>query len=251
MKNNLEFVSCFEFLPSLQKESADLILTDPPYEISRDTGFKAVKTGVRRFAISMDFGKWDKNFEGLAQAVFYMYQILKKGGTCIIFYDLWKITPLKEMMENAGFKQIRMIEWIKTNPVPINSSVNYLTNAREIALVGVKEGKPTFNSKYDDGIYRHPIYHSKDRFHPTQKPLELFKELILKHSNEGELVVDPFSGSGTTAVASIMTNRNFSGCELDLEYYTKSIQRIEDFKMKNDKQNKSKQENVIPKTRTA
>ena len=53
MKNNLEFVSCFEFLTSLAKESADLILTDPPYEISRDTGFKAVKTGVQRFAISM------------------------------------------------------------------------------------------------------------------------------------------------------------------------------------------------------
>jgi site-specific DNA-methyltransferase (adenine-specific) len=69
-----------------------------------------VKTGVQRFAISMDFGKWDKNFEGLAQAVFYMYQILKKGVTCFVFYDLWKITPLKEMMENAGFKQIRLIE---------------------------------------------------------------------------------------------------------------------------------------------
>lgn len=252
MEINLEFGSCFKFLPELQKESVDLILTDPPYEISRDTGFKAVKTGVQRFAISMDFGKWDKNFEGLAEAVFYMYQSLKKGGTCIIFYDLWKITPLKEMMENAGFKQIRMIEWIKTNPVPINSSVNYLTNAREIALVGVKEGKPTFHSKYDDGIYRYPIYHSKDRFHPTQKPLELFKELILKHSNEGELVVDPFSGSGTTAIASILTNRNFSGCELDLEYHTKSVKRIEELKLKNDKKDvKNKQESFVLETRTA
>ena len=73
-------------------------------------------------------------------------------GTCIIFFDVWKISHLKELMEKHKFKQIRFIEWIKTNPQPINSGTNYLTNCREIALLGVKKGKPTFNSKYDNGI---------------------------------------------------------------------------------------------------
>ncbi|MAB94647.1 MAG: DNA modification methylase [Flavobacteriales bacterium] len=218
--------SCFDLLPKLKPSSVDLILTDPPYEISRDTGFKAVKNGVQRFAISMDFGKWDKNFEGLAESIMLMFQALKNGGTCIIFYDLWKITTLKDIMESVGFKQIRMIEWLKTNPVPINSSINYLTNAREIALVGVKHSKPTFNSQYDNGVYKYPIYHGKDRFHPTQKPLDLFKELIHKHSNEGDVVLDPFSGSGTTALASFSTNRKFIGCEVNLNYYNNSIERL-------------------------
>ena len=61
-------------------------------------------------------------------------------------------------MEKCGFKQIRFIEWIKTNPQPLNSKVNYLTNCREIALLGIKKSKPTFNSKYDNGLYDNEIY---------------------------------------------------------------------------------------------
>jgi hypothetical protein len=71
----------------------------------------------------------------------------------ICFYDLWKIFSLKKWFEEAGFKQIRFIEIIKTNPVSINSKLNYLTNAREIALTGVKGSKPSFKSEYDNGIY--------------------------------------------------------------------------------------------------
>ena len=120
-----------------------------------------------------------------------------------------------------------MAEWLKTNPVPINSKINYLTNSREIALVGVKGSKPTFNSSYDNGLYEYPICRDKGRFHPTQKPIKLIEELILKHSNEGDLVLDCFSGSGTTAVACMNTGRTFLGCELDKEYYNKSLKRIE------------------------
>jgi DNA modification methylase len=117
---------------------------------------------------------------------------------------------------------------LKTNPVPINSKINYLTNSREIAIVGVKKGKPTFHSEYDKGVYEYPICHDKGRFHPTQKPLALMEDLILKHSNEGDLVVDCFAGSATTAVAAHNTGRNFVGCEIDPEYYEKSVKRLED-----------------------
>jgi site-specific DNA-methyltransferase (adenine-specific) len=106
---DIENACCFDFLPRVGANSVDLVLTDPPYVISRDTGFRAVKNGVKRFAISMDFGKWDMEFENFAEVVAEFYRVLKKGGTCIIFYDLWKITPLKEMMEAVGFKQIRLI----------------------------------------------------------------------------------------------------------------------------------------------
>ena len=144
-----------------------------------------------------------------------------------MFFDLWKITPLKEMMEKAGFKQIRFIEWIKTNPQPLNSSTNYLTNCREIALVGIKKSKPTFHSKYDNAIYEFPLQGGKNRFHPTQKSLRLFEELIKKHSNEGDIVLDTFLGSGTTAIAAKNMNRNYMGCEISKEYYDKLIQLLE------------------------
>lgn len=222
--------SCFDFLPSIDSKSIDLILIDPPYEISRETNFQNTKitgTDTDRFRISMDFGDWDKNFTNLEEVFKQGYRILKDGGTMICFYDLWKIETIKRYYDNNKFKQIRFIEWLKTNPVPINSKINYLSNAREIAVLGIKKAKPTFNSSYDNGIYQYPICHDKGRFHPTQKPLELIKELILKHSNEGDIILDCFSGSGTTGVAAIQTNRDFIGCEINPEYYEKSKERIE------------------------
>ncbi len=227
----LKHESCFDFLKTIASNSVDLVLIDPPYEVSRDTNFQAGKeTGkdTDRFRVSMDFGDWDNNFTGLDEVIKECYRVLKKGGTFICFYDLWKITTLKEYMELAKFKQFRFIEWIKTNPVPLNSKTNYLTNSREIALVGVKGGNPTFNSEYDNGIYKYPICHDKGRFHPTQKPLALISELIEKHSGKGDLVLDCFSGSGTTAVAAAKTGRRFVGCEISKEYFEKSEKRIKE-----------------------
>ena len=282
-----------DFLSEIPDNSIDLILTDPPYITSRETGMNKwvgfiakqdagltnIKTeeewlqyktlwewlgwfhaggidtidkGVikkkilpaikrmrqdyikygsiygKKYAVKTDYGEWDSEFtmEQLQLFVGHFHRILRDGGTCIIFFDLWKISYLKEQLEAVKFKQLRFVEWIKTNPQPINSNVNYLTNCREIALLAIKKSKPTFNSKYDKGLYEYPIQGGKDRFHPTQKSLPLFEELVLKHSNAGDTVLDCFSGSGTTAVAAIKTGRSFIGCEFDEEYHTKSMLRI-------------------------
>lgn len=182
----------------------------------------------KKFAVTTDYGEWDSEFtmEKLHLFMKHFYRILKDGGSCIVFFDIWKLSYLKEMMEEEKFKQPRFIEWIKTNPQPINSSRNYLTNCREIALSGVKKGSSTFNSKYDNAIYEYPLQGGKWRFHPTQKSLPLFEDLILKHSNEGDTVLDCFLGSGTTAVAAAKNNRKFIGCEMSEEYYQKSLDRL-------------------------
>lgn len=260
-----------DFLNSLNDNSVDLILTDPPYITSRDSGMNEhsklvdivnksgkntkteeewtaykkahniksdskkknyMKYGTiygKKYAVKTDYGDWDKDFtmEKLDEFIKQYYLKLRQGGTLIVWFDLWKITPLKEIMEKYNFKQIRMIEWIKTNPQPINSKVNYLTNCREIALLGIKSSKPTFNSKYDNAIYYYPLQGGKNRFHPTQKSLDLFIDIINKHSNEGDLVLDTFSGGGTTALACKKTKRKFKGCELSKEYYDKSIEILE------------------------
>lgn len=164
----------FEFLPRIESNSVDLVLIDPPYEVSRKTNFNAGEKAGRdtdRFRLSMDFGTWDRNDFPTNMVIKECYRVLKNGGTIICFYDLWKVSVLRKSFEENNFRQIRFVEWIKTNPVPINSKLNYLTNAREIALTAVKGSKPVFHSEYDNGIYRYPICHEKGRFHPTQKPL--------------------------------------------------------------------------------
>jgi site-specific DNA-methyltransferase (adenine-specific) len=260
-----------EYLKSINNNSIDLILTDPPYIISKDSGMNEHYNNVKfneendiaqvkteeewikyknnpknnilnddkkenymkygtiygkKYCVKTDYGEWDMEFtmEKLEQFICEYYNKLKKGGTLIMFFDLWKISFLKEIMEKYKFKQIRMIEWIKTNPQPLNSSVNYLTNCREIALLGIKDAKPTFNSKYDNGIYMFPLQGGKNRFHPTQKSLNLFEELIKKHSNENDTILDTFLGSGTTAIACKNTKRNFKGCEISMEYYDKIME---------------------------
>jgi site-specific DNA-methyltransferase (adenine-specific) len=256
----------FEYLKTIENSSIQLILTDPPYIISRETGMnshynavkkneldnvKFVKTEEewqayktenkliddkkkdnymkygtiygKKYCVKTDYGEWDSKFtmDVLEKFIAEYYNKLNTGGTLIMFFDIWKITPLKDILEKYKFKQIRYIEWIKTNPQPLNSNTNYLTNSREIALVAIKGSKPTFNSKYDNGIYMYPIQGGKNRFHPTQKSLLLFEDLIKKHSNEDDIVMDTFLGAGTTAIACKNTNRKFKGCELSTEYYNK------------------------------
>ena len=225
----LENQDCKEFLKTIENESVSLVLTDPPYEISRETDFSwgfATGKDTDRFRVSMDFGVWDYAFHGLREVIAECYRVLKKGGTMICFYDVWKITPIRRWFEDAHFKQIRLVEWIKTNPVPLNSKTNYLTNAREIAIVGVKGVNPVFHSEYDNGIYQYGICQDKGRFHTTQKPVVLLEALIKKHSNEGDLVLDCFAGSASTTVAAYNTGRSFIGCEISKEYYEQAIERL-------------------------
>ena len=221
---------CLKLIKQVPSNSVDLILIDPPYEISRPTNFQSGEETGRdtdRFRISMDFGEWDKNFTGLEVVIKEGYRILRQGGTMICFYDLWKIETLKNLYDSNKFKQVRFIEWMKTNPVPINSKINYLTNAREVAVSAIKGSKPTFNSSYDNGLYSYPICAGKERtIHPTQKPLSLITDLVLKHSNEGDVVLDCFMGSGTTGVACKNTNREFIGIELDEKYYKVACERL-------------------------
>jgi DNA modification methylase len=235
----LVFGDCLEEISKIDKNTVDLILIDPPYLISKNSNFnkyskEANKDLVTKYGkISIDFGDWDKediNWEFLFSE---FYRILKKGGTLIIFYDIWKSNELKNCAEKYKFVQPRVCCWSKTNPVPINSKVNYLSNANEYFFTFVKGGKPTFNSEYDNGIYKYPLCHGKERYeHPTQKPLNLIKELIEKHSNVGELVLDCFAGTGTTGHAALLTNRDFILIEKDEKYFDILTKRIEQLKQK-------------------
>ena len=197
------------------------------YKNSLEKGGKVDEKFGKKYAITTEFGEWDNSYtiDDLEKAINEFYRILKSGGSCIIFFDIWKIETLSKLL--SKFSKHRFIEWVKSNPMPVNQYATYLSNAREIAISCVKGGKATFNSKYDNGVYNYPIYGGKDRFHPTQKSLPMFEELIKKHSNEGDTIVDPYAGSGTTAVAAINTNRIYVCCEPDDVYFEKGKVRCE------------------------
>ena len=154
---------CFELIKNVKNKSVDLILVDPPYLISKSSGFSnysdnTSKELITKYGgISIDFGDWDKE-ELDWNFLFKEYnRVLRDGGTLIIFYDIWKSTEIKNMADKYKFKQPRVCQWQKSNPVPINSKLNYLSNAIEYFFTFVKGKKPTFHSVYDIFFYIYPI----------------------------------------------------------------------------------------------
>jgi site-specific DNA-methyltransferase (adenine-specific) len=224
---------CLDHLIDISSKSINLIIVDPPYLISKKSGFKNYSDKANSDIItkygkhSIDFGDWDKEDIDWDLIFKEYFRILKDGGTLIFFFDIWKSTIIKEIAEKYKFKQPRVCQWQKTNPVPINSKVNYLSNATEYFFTFIKGKKPTFNSEYDNGVYRYPICHGKERLnHPTQKPLSLISELIKKHSNEGDIVLDSFAGSGTTGESCLHLKRDFILIEKDETFYKLILQRL-------------------------
>ena len=114
--------------------------------------------------------------------------------------------------------------------MPRNRDRRYVPDI-EMIIWFIKPGKWTYNrqnSKYESSVISIPSESGGGykRYHPTQKPLKLIEYLIKIHSNKNDLVLDPFMGSGTTAISSIKTGRNFIGFELEEKYYNDSLKRI-------------------------
>ena len=233
--NTINFnADCAEVIKNIKDGSIDFICTDAPYVISQKTNFhiggawnNKEDARKRKTAVNYDFGDWDKKDLNLDILFNQFHRILRDGGTVLFFYDIYKMQELKHFAEKNKFKQPRLCLWQKTNPVPVNSKKNYLSNSREAFMTFVKKSKPTFNSEYDNGYYVYPICGGKERTkHTTQKPLVLMEELVRKHSNENDVVLDCFSGSNTTGEACMNLNRRYVGVEQNEEYFNIGIDRL-------------------------
>lgn len=214
------------WLDGIPDESVDLILTDIPFKISKESSFKTMKN--RRNQRSLDFGEWDKNFD--EQTLAPLQKKLKKGGSLITFHSMEQYSILHSVFDELFFKD--KLIWKKTNPMPRNRDRRYVSNI-EVASWFVKPGKKwTFNrqnANYDGCVMEAPSESGGGfvRYHPCQKPQKILQELIERHSNEGDLVLDPFMGAGSTGVACIKTGRSFIGFELEPKYFVTAEQRIE------------------------
>ena len=224
---------CFNYFKNIENKSVDLILVDPPYLISKKSNFKSYSDKANSDIItkygshSIDFGDWDKEEIDWDLLFKEYYRVLRKGGTLVLFYDIWKSSIIKEFAAKNKFKQPRIGQWLKNNPVPVNSKINYLSNCSEYFFTFVKDKNAIFNSEYDNAIYNYPLCHGKERLeHPTQKPLSLITKLIEKHSNPGDLVLDCFAGTGTTGHACSLIDRKFILIEKEQKYFNIIEERL-------------------------
>lgn len=201
---------------------ADLIITQPPYPV---TSYKGKVSGdLERFASKYDLGPNDTVELDLDLLSDKLYQSIGEGGTLILFYDKWTIFNLRESLKKAGFGYFRLlVNQIKGSP-PLNSKKNYLQGGTELAILCSKGTKKTFNNNYHFGVFESNFV--RNRFHYYEKSVSLLNQLILDNSNEGDLVFDPFMGSGSTGESAISLNRNFVGIEIDDKYYEYAKDRL-------------------------
>ncbi|MBP5467319.1 MAG: DNA (cytosine-5-)-methyltransferase [Clostridia bacterium] len=215
-----------EFLQ--QNVKVDHIITDPPYNISHESNFGTLKnprTGTF-------FGEWDNNFDLLSWIPKYE-KILKHDGSMIVFCSYRFISFIIETMEKSGLCVKDIIVWRKTNPMPRNINRRYVQDM-EFAIWGVKkDAKWVFNKDKNRPYMRSlietgTVSGAERTIHPTQKSLKLMKEILHTHTNENEIILDPFMGSGTTGVACIELKRKFIGIELDKKYFNITLERIKE-----------------------
>ena len=216
--NTIQNMDCVFGMQNLPDNSVDLILADPPYGISRELNCKGQKLGTTA-KLDFNFGEWDKfNNE------WFDIALKKTSGWMMTFCAKKDVGLFINKLEEEGFIAVDVIVWQKPDPVPLNAKSKFL-NAWEAIVIG-KKPNAIWNSSYEHNIIKVQAPKGKDRFHPTQKPLKLIQKLIELTTPKNGLVLDPFMGSGTTAVASIELHRNYLGFEISKDYWKQSIERI-------------------------
>lgn len=203
--NKIYNTDCLEFMRSMPDSCVDLVVTDPPYEIHTKGG----GLGKRPVYENGALGKISHGFD--AEATLEQIARICKKINIFIFCS----TKQKPRIMNWGYERgcnIAELAWYKPNAAPFTNNT-FKSDLENIIYIREKGVKIKGISK----LFTHNCGKSKYG-HPTEKPLEIIEKLILTASNEGDLIFDPFMGSGTTAAACKELNRNFIGCEIEAKY---------------------------------
>ena len=240
---------CIGIMSNMPKEKVHLILTDPPYNASNGgVNLPNNKTGGAYYKVNE---KWDKfSHEGYMDFtkkwIDEADKLLVPNGSFMVCSSLHNIGEVIIVLKNKGYKFMNLITWKKTNPMP-SITKRTLTHSTEFIAWFTKGKGWKFNynnmKKYNQGkqlrdVWEFGVCQGSERIkgengraaHPTQKPLELFKRLVEMATEEGDIVIDPFMGSGTTAIASIQLNRNWIGIENNKKYIDLANKRINKYK---------------------
>lgn len=239
-----------ELLQKMPDASVDMVFADPPYYLSNG-GF-TVHSGKM---VSVNKGTWDKSNGLLSDLDFFeswiseIRRVLKPHGTIWISGTYHSIYLCGYALQKYEYKILNDITWFKPNAAP-NLSCRYFTASHETLLWAKPnhKGKHTFNySAMRNGHWPQdklkapnkqmrsvwsigtPLsWEKKHGKHPTQKPYALLERIVLSSTNEGDLILDPFTGSSTTGVAALKNNRTFIGFDKEEQYLNLSLQRLQE-----------------------
>ena len=231
----------FCVLPKLRKKSIDMIFADPPYFLSGD----GITCSGGKVA-SVKKGKWDEKVDFYTKHEFNKKwlleckRILKDDGTIWISGTMHNIFSIGVALEELGYKIINNITWRKTNPPPNISNRAFTHSTENIiwAKKELKEARHKFNykimaelngGKQAKDVWETSVIKKSEKqygYHPTQKPKEILGKIILSSTDENQIVLDPFGGSGTTGVVCKLLNRKCISIEKENEYLDISVRRF-------------------------
>lgn len=241
---------CLKLLKGLPNASIDMAFADPPYFLSN--GGITVQAGKM---VKVDKGDWDKSKGFAADLDFYdkwigeLRRVLKPHGSLWISGTYHSIYLCGYTLAKHGYKILNDISWYKPNAAP-NLSRRYFTAAHETLLWAKLDKKARHIFNYDlmrngkwpedkmkvpnkqmRSVWSINTLGSNEKIHgkhPTQKPLKLLERIVLSSTNEGDLVLDPFTGSSTTGIAAHKHGRHFIGIDTEKDYLDLSIKRFQD-----------------------
>jgi site-specific DNA-methyltransferase (adenine-specific) len=219
----LENAECIEFMKKLENDSVDLIVTDPPYKIitggdsngKNSTRPKGMLSGNRELMKTVPkFNEW------LPEC----YRVLKEGSHAYFMVNFSNLFELQQAVVTSGFQIHNLLVWQKNNNTP---SQYYMKNCEYIIFA--RKGKAKWINDIGGSKTVHQFNNILgNKVHPTEKPVDLMEFYIKNSSNENDIILDPFMGSGSTGIACLNTNRRFIGCELDEGYFEIATKRIQD-----------------------
>jgi len=242
--------SCIDILKEFQENSFDCIFADPPYHLSND-GFTC-HSGKR---VSVNKGTWDRS-QGIESNLEFnklwlseCKRVLKPHGTIWVSGTYHSIYVCGFVLQSLGFHILNDICWFKPNAPP-NLSCRYFTSSHETLIWAKKEkskkhifhykimknGDWTNDKFKKDSTQMRSVWsitspkrdEKKLGKHPTQKPIELLKRIILASTNEGDCILDPFCGSSTTGISAYKLRRKYVGIDINEEYIQLSIKRFKE-----------------------
>ena len=198
---------CINVMSQMPANSVDFVLTDPPYLVNyRDRTGRTIHNDVD--------DSW------LKPAMTQAYRVLKQDRVAVMFYGWTKIDKFFEAWLGAGFQPVGHIVFRKS----YSSKSRFLRYQHEQAFLLAK-GRPPLPKQPLGDVMEMP--YSGNKLHPTQKPIPALVSLIRSFSLQGETVLDPFAGSGSTCAAALLTGRKYIGAEMDDAYFQLATERLQ------------------------
>lgn len=204
--NRIHRADCVELMKKMPEESVDLVITDPPYLVNyRSRDGRTVPN--------------DNNNRWLMPAYAQIYRLLKRDSFCISFYGWSKADKFFQAWKSAGFRPVGHLVWVKN----YYSQERFVRYCHKLAYLLAKGDPPLPKIALRDVL---DWRCTNNALHPTQKPLMAILPLILAYSETGDIVLDPFAGSGTTAAATQDLGRKYIGIEINQRYCDLARERL-------------------------